>query len=122
MNETLGNVSYYDSSGQNEYAFGKPYSEHTAEVIDREVSKLVEGQYARAKDILRDHKDKLTALAQQLLEKEVIFKEDLETIFGHRPFAEREQAPPRRSDLNGGDAPEGAAEETPAEEPGQTTG
>jgi ATP-dependent metalloprotease FtsH len=87
LNERVGNISFYDSTGQNEYNFGKPYSEETARIIDQEVSKLVEGQYDRAKSILTENKDKLTALATQLLEKEVIFKEDLEKIFGDRPFA-----------------------------------
>ncbi|HQX99622.1 MAG TPA: ATP-dependent zinc metalloprotease FtsH, partial [Flavobacteriales bacterium] len=86
LNERIGNISYYDSSGQQEYTFGKPYSEKQAQTIDEELSKLVEGQYARAKRILTENKDKLTALATQLLDKEVIFKEDLEKIFGDRPF------------------------------------
>jgi len=93
LNERVGNISFYDSTGQSEYTFGKPYSEHTAQTIDEEVSKLVEGQYQRAKHILSENKDKLTALATQLLEKEVIFKEDLEKIFGDRPFQKREEAP-----------------------------
>ena len=93
LNERVGNISFYDSSGQSEYTFGKPYSEHTAQTIDEEVSKLVEGQYQRAKRILGENKDKLTALATQLLEKEVIFKEDLEKIFGDRPFQKRVEAP-----------------------------
>lgn len=93
LNDKIGNVSYYDSSGQNEYSFGKPYSESTAQTIDEEVSKIVEFQYERAKRILTENKDKLTALATQLLEKEVIFKEDLAVIFGERPFAERVPAP-----------------------------
>jgi cell division protease FtsH len=87
LNERVGNISYYDSTGQNEYSFGKPYSEEMARVIDQEVSKLVETQYQRAVRLLTDNKDKLSALATQLLEKEVIFKEDLEKIFGERPFA-----------------------------------
>jgi cell division protease FtsH len=87
LNDRIGNISYYDSSGQSEYTFGKPYSERQAQTIDEEVSKLVEGQYVRAKQILTEHKDKLTTLASQLLEKEVIFKEDLEKIFGDRTFA-----------------------------------
>jgi cell division protease FtsH len=87
LNARVGNVSYYDSTGQSEYSFGKPYSEKTAEVIDQEVSLLIEGQYQRAKRILTENKDKLTTLASQLLEKEVIFKEDLEKIFGDRTFA-----------------------------------
>jgi AFG3 family protein len=82
LNERLGNISYYDSSGQQEYAFQKPYSEKTAEVIDEEVSKLVEKAYKRAVEILKKSKDKLETLASILLEKEVIFGEDLETIFG----------------------------------------
>ena len=81
LNERVGNISFYDSTGQSEYTFGKPYSEQTAQAIDEEVSKIVEGQYQRAKRILAENKDKLSALATQLLEKEVIFKEDLEKIF-----------------------------------------
>ncbi|GAF01662.1 ATP-dependent zinc metalloprotease FtsH [Saccharicrinis fermentans] len=84
MGRGLGNVSYFDSSGQNEYGFTKPYSEDTAQVIDQEVSKLIEEQYQRAKDILRSNKDKHAQLANLLLEREVIFSEDLEAIFGKR--------------------------------------
>jgi len=87
LNDKIGNISYYDSTGQSEYSFGKPYSERQAQTIDEEVSKLVEGQYVRAKRILTENKDKLTTLASQLLVKEVIFKEDLEKIFGDRTFA-----------------------------------
>ncbi|MBK8500566.1 MAG: ATP-dependent zinc metalloprotease FtsH [Flavobacteriales bacterium] len=93
LNDRVGNVSYYDSSGQSEYTFGKPYSEKTAQTIDEEVSKLIELQYVRAKRILSENKDKLTALATQLLEKEVIFKEDLEKIFGDRQWVKSEPAP-----------------------------
>ena len=82
MNKKLGNISYYDSTGQGEYAFTKPYSEKTAELIDSEVSEMIAEQYKRAKQILADHKDGLSVLAEKLLEKEVIFSEDLETIFG----------------------------------------
>ena len=85
LNKTIGNITYYDSSGQ-EYGFTKPYSEETAITIDKEISILIEEQYQRALKILRDNKDKLTALAEQLLLKEVIFKEDLEKIFGKRTF------------------------------------
>ena len=92
LNARIGNISYYDSTGQSEYTFGKPYSETTAQTIDEEVSKIVEGQYVRAKRILTENKDKLTALATKLLEVEVIFKEDLEKIFGDRPFIRPEQA------------------------------
>lgn len=86
LNEKLGNVTYYDSSGQNDYGFTKPYSEVTAKLIDDEISKIIEEQYQRAIQILKEHKDKLTTLANRLLEKEVIFKDDLEHIFGKRPF------------------------------------
>ena len=86
LNEKLGNVTYYDSSGQNEYNFSKPYSEDTAQVIDKEISTLIEAQYQRAITILNENKDKLLRLADILIEKEVIFKDDLESIFGNRPF------------------------------------
>ena len=86
LNEKLGNVTYYDSSGQGDYNFNKPYSEDTAITIDKEISILIEGQYQRAIEILKENKDKLLQLADILIEKEVIFKDDLETIFGKRPY------------------------------------
>ena len=86
LNEKLGNITYYDSSGQSDYSFSKPYSEDTARIIDSEISKLIEEQYQRAISILTHHKDKLVELADILIEKEVIFKDDLENIFGKRPF------------------------------------
>lgn len=85
LNDRLGNVTYYDSSGQNEYGFSKPYSEETARIIDEEISALIEQQYQRAIAILEENKDKLNKLADILIEKEVIFKDDLEEIFGKRP-------------------------------------
>jgi cell division protease FtsH len=88
LNGKVGNLSYYDSTGQNEYAFTRPYSEKTAQLIDEEVHIMVEKAYKRAIDILTTHKEKLEKLALQLLEKEVIFREDLETICGERPFAQ----------------------------------
>ncbi|MDX1364368.1 ATP-dependent zinc metalloprotease FtsH [Arenibacter latericius] len=91
LNDKIGNLTYYDSSGQNEYGFTKPYSEQTAHTIDTEISKLIEEQYQRAIELLSDNKDKLKELAERLLEKEVIFKDDLEKIFGQRPF-EKDQA------------------------------
>ena len=91
LNDKIGNISYYDSSGQSEYNFGKPYSEHTAKTIDEEISKLVENQYQRAIRILTENKDKLEALAGKLLEKEVIFREDLEEIFGKRAWEPEEK-------------------------------
>lgn len=91
LNEQLGNITYYDSSGQNEYGFTKPYSEETAQKIDQEISKMIEEQYQRAIKLLQDNKDKLTELAERLLDKEVIFKDDLEKIFGQRPFEKQEE-------------------------------
>ena len=86
LNEEIGNITYYDSSGQDSYGFSKPYSEDTARKIDAEISKIIEEQYQRAIQVLTDNKDKLITLAERLLEKEVIFKEDLEKIFGKRNF------------------------------------
>ena len=84
LNDTVGNITYYDSSGND--AFVKPYSEDTAKTIDKEISKMIEAQYQRAIELLEVHKEKLTILAKLLLEKEVIFKDDLLKIFGERPF------------------------------------
>lgn len=89
LNERVGNISFYDSQGRD--AFTKPYSDDTARIIDEEVSKLIETQYQRALKILSENKDKLTALADKLLDKEVIFKEDLEEIFGKRLWISEEE-------------------------------
>lgn len=86
LNDKVGNLTYYDSTGQSENGFTKPYSERTAELIDKEISAIIEEQYQRAIDLLTVEKDKLTQLAEYLLEKEVIFKDNLEEIFGSRPF------------------------------------
>ena len=86
LNDKIGNVTYYDSTGQSEYSFSKPYSDETAKVIDAEISSLIESQYERAIKILEENKDKLNQLADILIEKEVIFKDDLEAIFGKRTF------------------------------------
>jgi len=86
LNDKIGNISYYDSTGQMEYSFQKPYSEKTAVVIDEEISQLVEKAYETAVNILTENKNKVEKLANVLLEKEVIFREDLEVIFGPRPF------------------------------------
>lgn len=91
LNDKVGNLTYYDSSGQSEYGFTKPYSEKTAHVIDEEISKIIENQYERAIQILSENKDKLTSLANLLLEREVIFKEDLEDIFGKRAYEKEEE-------------------------------
>lgn len=84
LNDEIGNITYYDSSGND--SFVKPYSEETGRKIDNEISKMIEIQYVRALKILDDNKEKLTILAELLLEKEVIFKDDLLKIFGERPF------------------------------------
>ena len=84
LNKKIGNVSYYDSTGQSEYSFTKPYSEKTAEEIDKEIRELIESADQRALDILRGNKEKLDQLAAILLEREVIFAEDLEEVFGKR--------------------------------------
>ena len=86
LSDKVGNLTYYDSSGQNEYGFTKPYSEQTAELIDKEISDIIEEQYQRAITLLEKNKDKLIELAEVLLKDEVIFKDNLETIFGKRPF------------------------------------
>ena len=86
LNDKVGNLTYYDSSNGNEYGFTKPYSEQTAETIDKEISAIIEKQYQRAISILKKNKKKLIQLAEVLLSKEVIFKDNLEEIFGKRPF------------------------------------
>ena len=86
LSDKVGNITYYDSSNGNEYGFTKPYSEKTAETIDEEISAIIEKQYQRALKLLEDNKSKLTELAEVLLDKEVIFKDNLEKIFGKRPF------------------------------------
>ena len=90
LNDKVGNLTYYDSSGQSEYNFSKPYSEKTAELIDKEISAIVEEQYQRAINLLKANKEKLSELANLLLEKEVIFKDNLLEIFGDRPFDKKE--------------------------------
>ena len=90
LSDKVGNLTYYDSSGENEFGFSKPYSERTAELIDKEISNIIETQYERAVKLLEDNKDKLTELAEVLLKKEVIFKDNLEAIFGKRPFVVEE--------------------------------
>ena len=84
LSDKVGNISFYDSTGQNEYAFQRPYSEKTAELIDSEVKDIIDAQYIRAIEILNTNKVGLVQLAEQLLEKEVIFTEDLEKIFGKK--------------------------------------
>jgi cell division protease FtsH len=89
LNKKIGNRSYYDSRGENQ--FTKPYSEETARVIDEEVSKIIEKAYEKAKDLLTKNKEKLDNLAKKLLDKEVIFKDDLVEVLGEREWADRQQ-------------------------------
>ena len=110
LSKKIGNISYYDSSGQNEYTFTKPYSEKTAQVIDEEVSALIEKAYHRAKTLLLENKEKLIQLGDHLLEKEVIFREDLEKVFGERPFPDPER--PKEKEFAVGNAV--ASKEDPA--------
>jgi cell division protease FtsH len=84
MSDKVGNISFYDSSGQSDFGFTKPYSEKTAELIDQEVKQIIEESYVRAQDVLKNNMKGLIELAELLLEKEVIFSEDLERIFGKR--------------------------------------
>ncbi len=86
MSKKIGNVSFFDSTGQSEFSFNKPFSEKTAEIIDKEVNQIIENEYNRAKKVLTENKKNLIKLAEQLLEKEVIFSDDLEKIFGKRKF------------------------------------
>ena len=89
MSDRVGTVSFYDSTGQTDYTFSKPYSEKTAELIDEEVKLLIDSQYERAKQTLQEHAEGHHKLAELLLEREVIFSEDLEAIFGKRPWEEK---------------------------------
>ncbi len=123
LSKKIGNISFYDSTGQQEYAFNKPFSEKTSEVIDSEISDMVEKAYQRALQILRDNKEGLTKLAEKLLEKEVIFGEDLEHIFGKRPWVKEEMPLPKKaldaqdekSDSSAAATPEGETTEASAQ-------
>ncbi|MBQ7762498.1 MAG: ATP-dependent zinc metalloprotease FtsH [Flavobacteriales bacterium] len=121
LNDKLGNITYYDSTGQRDYGFTKPYSEKTAQVIDEEISKLIEEQYERAIEILSANRDKLTRLAEILLEKEVIFKEDLVEIFGPRPFGDDENTAPA-DDTKEGDASESNGADDTSSDTGDANG
>ncbi|MFM1893231.1 MAG: hypothetical protein RIQ90_397 [Bacteroidota bacterium] len=114
LNKRVGNLSYYDSQGRD--YFTKPYSEDTAKMIDEEVSLLIEAQYQRAIEVLTAHKDKLEALAEKLLTDEVIFKEDLEQIFGKRPWeVSNEVVPVETAEEAQNETP--GSQESDAEEP-----
>ena len=91
LNKTIGNLSYYDSTGQSDMGITKPFSEKTAQTIDEEVHTMLETAYQRAKKLLEENREKLDQLAKLLVEREVIFREDLENIYGKRPFEEEEK-------------------------------
>lgn len=126
LNEKVGNLTYHDSSGQSEYNFTKPYSEKTSELIDKEISNLIEEQYQRAINLLEEQKDKLTQLAEILLDKEVIFKDNLEEIFGKRPYKSRDEimdasaktkkVPEEEETVNEKEVPKAVGPEKPAPE------
>ena len=100
MSEKVGNVSYYDSSGQSDYSFNRPYSEKTAELIDSEIKELITDAFVRAKDILIKNAEGHKKLAELLLEREVIFTEDLENIFGPRPWGKKKEEETPAKDEN----------------------
>jgi cell division protease FtsH len=112
MNKEIGNLSYYDSK-QSEYNFQKPYSEATAEKIDREVKKVIEECYSRTKELLTHHREKLEIIAKELLEKEILFQSDLERLIGKRPFAHQTTY---QKFTNGQSKEEAKSEPVPAEE------
>jgi len=120
LSDLIGNISFYDSSGQNDYFFQKPYSEKTAETIDQEVKKIIDSQYVRAIQILQENRTGLVQLAEQLLEKEVIFTEDLENIFGKRkgktPEMPEKPRKVRKSTKAAKSTAERGTEEPPADE------
>jgi len=122
MNNKIGNISFFDSSGQSDFAFNRPYSEKTAEVIDEEVRELVAKQYDRAKNILTENKDKHQQLAEILLKREVIFSEDLEKIFGKRKKAHFiEEEPEEEADIKNIEVKEEPKPVQNEEEPGSKT-
>ena len=124
MSPEVGNISYYDSTGQSDFTFSKPFSQKTNETIDAEVRRLVESAYQRALDIIREHRDQIDTLASQLYEREVLFREDLVNIFGERPWeAKQSKDLERGSKAEASDEAEETenketqTEATPAKEP-----
>ena len=120
LNDKIGNISFYDSSGGQEYTFGKPYSEKTAEIIDQEVKFMIDAAYVRTKGLLDKNKDSLSRLAARLLEKEVIYKEDLEEIFGKRPWDDKAPEALPVNGMNGAHGANGAAGSTGVPAPGSS--
>jgi AFG3 family protein len=105
MNDKVGNVSFYDPNQEN--MFTKPFSEETGKIIDEEVRKLIDGAYVKTKALLTEKRDDVELLAKELLKKEVLFKSDVETLIGKRPFEEK-----KLLDVE----PEDAVSETPSTE------
>ncbi len=119
MSEAVGTLSYYDSTGQNDMALTKPYSEQTAQLLDAEARRMIDEAYALAERVLREHADGLRTLAERLLEREVVFTEDVEQIFGRRRKdilrEEREAAArPDACEKRDGEAANGAVPGDPA--------
>ena len=110
LDEEIGNRSYYDSTGQQDYSLTKPYSEKTAETIDKEVSKIIEKAYQEAISILTEHREGLTELANKLIDEEVIFAEDLERIFGKRPWGNSEDEKLKNAALKAAEARQAEAQ------------
>ena len=120
LSNEVGNISYYDSSGQ-QSGFTKPYSEERAQLIDKEVSRILEEEYTRAKEVLTSNKDKVEKLGAELLEKEVIFKADLETIFGARKWKSYEEEQLIKLDGEKAESEKQAKKEVVAEKKENTT-
>lgn len=121
MSPEIGNVSFYDSTGQNEYGFSKPFSEETNRKIDAEVHRIVESAYQRALSLIAEHRDQIEQLATQLYEKEVLFREDLERIFGQRPWEADQSNDLNRSNTSDNSNDEAASDNDEAEEVAATT-
>ena len=118
MSEKVGNLSFYDSSGQSEYGFTKPYSEKTSELIDQEVKEIIDESFEKAKEVIKANITGLTQLAELLLDKEVIFSEDLERIFGKRKGAQPGDVTPEKTpEEKSGEKTEEKTEEKPEEKP-----
>jgi cell division protease FtsH len=121
MNDKVGNVSFYDP--QQENAFTKPYSEETSKLIDQEVRKLIDNGYERTKKLLTDKKEQVKLLAEALLEREVLFQSDVETLIGKRPFEEKKVLDvPVTETAVGETAPVETAGEKPSAEPASDAG
>ena len=123
MSEKVGNLSFYDPQG--EYGYQKPYSEKTSELIDEEVRNIIAGAYARCKNLLTEKKEELKSVAEELLQKEILFQSDLERLIGKRPFDHKpvltaettDTAPQPEIEIQSTTEPEAPAEETTGIEP-----